>query len=405
MTGVTLLLRSPKAASIHQRVSLQILMSSVALCALSTPALAQSTAPGIGSSVYFTQQDSGANGGGGKNASGSDLCVDAPTDGGGAVSLVPQSLVNATSAAMASVTDQMDNWRLRQRHAAAAGTAAGSREPDAAQYFWGAPMGSSTTGGGLSGTLLGMTIGVDGELPDSPMLVGFAGNFSATDLSADEYGAGTSTNYGGFSAYGVYANEAAYISAIATLGYGRADFDRNLYGLGLNLATDAELDGTLLGGRVEIGYGFALGDTGATLTPFAAFQPMQLWLGSDTESFGSLGAGLTYHASTITALPVYLGVQLDGLFQGKDGTTYAPFLRAAWMHDFSPDRDVSRNFAEAPDLAFAGTPIPVVSDALDLHAGLQVNIGGNMSISAGFDAQIADEYSILGASGSLRLRW
>ncbi|WAC26632.1 autotransporter outer membrane beta-barrel domain-containing protein [Ancylobacter sp. SL191] len=329
------------------------------------------------------------------------------TLGGGAVSLVPQSMINATSAAMASVTDQMDNWRLRQRHAAPSITTgpAGRREADAAPYVWGAPIGSSTTGGGLSGTLLGITIGTDGELPDLPLLAGFAGNFSSTNLSADEYGASTSTAYGGFSAYGVYEMGQAYISAIATLGYGSADFERNLYGLGLNLATDADLDGTLLGGRVEVGYSFALGDTGATLTPFAAFQPMQLWLGSGTESFGALGAGLTYHDSTITALPVYLGVQFDSLWHGKDGTTYAPFVRAAWMHDFSPDRNVSRSFAEAPDLTFSGTPIPVVSDALDLHAGLKVNLGGNMSFSAGFDAQIGDGYSVLGASGSLRLRW
>lgn len=83
MTGLTLLLRNPKAASHHQRVPLQFLMSSVALCALGTPALAQSTAPSIGPTVFYTLQDTGSNGGGGKNASGSDLCVDAPTDGDG----------------------------------------------------------------------------------------------------------------------------------------------------------------------------------------------------------------------------------------------------------------------------------------------------------------------------------
>lgn len=329
------------------------------------------------------------------------------TIGGGAASLVPQSMINASSAAIASVTDQMDQWRLRQRRPGEATTGPAPAGPDgeAASYFWGAAMGSSTTGGGISGNLLGLTIGADGPLPDLPMLVGVAGHFATTDLSASEYGAGTSTNYGGLSTYGVYQDGAAYLSAIATLGYGRADFDRNLYGLGLDLATSGERDGTLLGGRIEVGYGFALGDTNATLTPFAAFQPTQLWLGSDTESFGSLGEGLTYHSGTITALPTYLGVQFDGLWQGKDGTTYAPFLRAAWMHDFSPDRNVSRSFAEAPGYSFSGSPIPVVSDALDLHAGLEVNIGGAMTFSASFDAQIAEGYSVLGAGGSIRVRW
>ncbi|MPT21549.1 MAG: autotransporter outer membrane beta-barrel domain-containing protein, partial [Starkeya sp.] len=329
------------------------------------------------------------------------------TIGGGAAALVPQSMINASSAAIASVTEQMDRWRLSQRRPGEVAPGRPNVGPDggAASYFWGAAMGTSTVGGGLSGTLLGMTVGVDGELPDLPVLAGIAGNFSTTALAADDYGASTSTQYGGVSAYGVYQQDAAYFSAIATLGYGRADFDRNLYGLGLDLATSDDFNGTLFGGRIEAGYGFALGDTHTTLTPFVAFQPTQLWMGSQTESFGALGEGLTYHADTITALPTYLGVQLDGLWQGKDGITYAPFVRAAWMHDFSPDRNVSRSFAEAPGFAFSGSPIPTVTDALDLHAGLEVTVGGGMSFSAGFDAQIAEGYSLLGASGRIRVRW
>ncbi|MCP6151555.1 autotransporter outer membrane beta-barrel domain-containing protein, partial [Klebsiella pneumoniae] len=77
----------------------------------------------------------------------------------------------------------------------------------------------------------------------------------------------------------------------------------------------------------------------------------------------------------ITALPTYLGVQFDGQWVAADGRRYAPYLRAAWMHDFSPNRDVPRSFAELPQFSFSSTAIPTVSDALDLHAGLQFLAG------------------------------
>ncbi|MEW6257537.1 MAG: hypothetical protein AB1592_16405, partial [Pseudomonadota bacterium] len=76
-----------------------------------------------------------------------------------------------------------------------------------------------------------------------------------------------------------------------------------------------------------------------------------------------------------------------------------------WMHDFSPNRDVPRSFAELPNLTFSGTAIPTVSNALDLHAGLQVAANPTTTLSASLDAQIAEAYSTFGASAAVRVRW
>ena len=331
--------------------------------------------------------------------------------GGGAVSLVPMTMINAASASMASLTTQMDLWRMGLRPSsttlgyAAAPAASGSAAAGgtAGRYFWGAPVGGITTGGGLSGSTFGGTVGLDGELANGNALLGAAVNFSTTNVWADDYGASVSTSYGGFSVYGLHQWGPAYVSAIATVGYGSANFDRNLYNLGLNLATSSGLDGMVAGGRIEVGYSFALGG-GAQVTPFLAFQPTQLWLGSGSEVF-SLGRGLTYDSTSVTALPLYVGLQWDGIFDLGNGQRFAPYLRAAWMHDFSPGRGVSRSFAELPGLSFSGSPIPTVSDAADLHAGLQFAAGANTVLSAGFDAQLADGYSTIGVSGSFRVRW
>jgi outer membrane autotransporter protein len=119
----------------------------------------------------------------------------------------------------------------------------------------------------------------------------------------------------------------------------------------------------------------------------------------------TLGRGLSYDSTTITALPLYVGFQLDGRWTTSGGQQVAPYLRAAWMHDFSPNRDVPRSFAELPGLALSGSAIPTVSNAADLHAGLQFLAGPNMALSAGFDALLAESYSTVGASASFRVRW
>ena len=229
-------------------------------------------------------------------------------------------------------------------------------------------------------------------------------SFSSTNISANAYGAVVSNSYGSFSLYGLYQAGPAYMSAVASVGYASSNFDRNLYNLGLNLATDSGLDGWILAGRFEAGYSFGLGATGASLTPFVAFQPTQLWLGSGSEMF-SLGAGISYQSTAIAALPLYVGFQLDGVWTAPNGQQIAPYLRAAWMHDFSPDRDVPRSFAELPTFSFSGTSIPTVSNAADLHAGLQFLASPTTTLSASFDAQIAEGYSTFGATGSFRVRW
>jgi outer membrane autotransporter protein len=255
----------------------------------------------------------------------------------------------------------------------------------------------------LSGAAFGGSVGIDGVASDLPLLLGAAVTLSSSSLSADDQNASVTTNFGGASLYGVATAGAAYVSAIATMGYAHAGFDRSLFNL--SFSADTGFDGTMFGGRVEAGYRLALAGIGANLTPFAAFQPMGLWLGGGAETFGILGRGLSYEASTVTALPTFLGLQLDGVWTASDGRLYTPYLRAAWMHDFSPDRDVSRAFAELPWATFSSTTIPTVRDAADVHAGIQFLAGPNMTLSAGLDGQIAQGYSTVGASGALRIRW
>ncbi len=148
----------------------------------------------------------------------------------------------------------------------------------------------------------------------------------------------------------------------STLGYGRTSFDRNLQGLGLNLSNlrGARRD-SLFGGRVEAGYRMPVGKTERTSPPSrpSSRHPMA---GFRLRELRELGSGLTYDASTVSALPLYLGLQLDGRWTDGSGAVYMPFLRAAWMHDFSPDGmspAPSRNCRHWPSRERPSRPCPM----------------------------------------------
>ncbi|WP_312893321.1 autotransporter outer membrane beta-barrel domain-containing protein [Ancylobacter sonchi] len=259
--------------------------------------------------------------------------------------------------------------------------------------------------GGLSGQIYGGTAGWDRELADSPPLMGLAVNLSRTDLTASQYGASVTNAYGGVALYAMERFGPAYVAVSGSFGYSHADFDRDFFDLGLGLSTSTGFDSTVLAGRIEAGYSFDLPGMAAKITPFAAFQSMHLWQGGADECFPGYGAGLSHDEVPITALPVFLGVQLESFWKLQGGAVLTPFLKLAWMRDFSPDQDVPCSFAELPDISFSDSALPTVSDAADIHAGVHICAGSNTTFSLGFDGQLGSGYSVLGGSGTLRVRW
>jgi outer membrane autotransporter protein len=161
----------------------------------------------------------------------------------------------------------------------------------------------------------------------------------------------------------------------------------------------------MLAGRVEAGYRLRLGQTGAHVTPFIAIQPMQLWQGGGVESVTGFGNALTYQQTSITALPLYLGAQLDGQFTLGSGAVLSPFLRLAWMHDFLPDWEVPRSFSADPSFVFTGTGTPTVENAAVLHLGTEYALGQHSSLAATVDSQVSPSFTSIGATGSFIYRW
>src|SRR5262249_39672485 len=146
-----------------------------------------------------------------------------------------------------------------------------------------------------------------------------------------------------------------------------------------------------VGGRFEAGYRFDFG-TGAGITPFAAFEPLQIRQNGAKEAFVGYGPGLTYRATDITSLPSYLSVKFDGSVTWSDDTVMAPFVRLAWMHDALPQRNVPRSFAELPFETFNTSTVPTVANAAVIRLGADCRISENIQLTASFDTQLSGSY-------------
>jgi hypothetical protein len=333
------------------------------------------------------------------------------TVGGEGVTAIPQVTFAATQMAMNMTTDRMDAWRLGGLDAQRAASRSdlvqaggGMRKP---LRMWISMMASHASNQGLSGSSFGGAVGVDGELMDGAALVGVALNLSQSWFSNSAPSSSINATNFGLSGYAVGRFGQGYLSGIAYIGGNGAGYDRDLYALGLNLQTSTHINSTVAAGRIEGGWRVQIAESPLHLTPYLAIQPTQIWQGGASEGFGAVGAGLTYQGNGITALPMNLGFQLDAKWKltDADEESLETWLRLAWMHDFLPNRSVSRGFAE-----LAGQPLSTpgnwnVPNAAVVRAGVNYRLDRQSSLFGSLDATLSPTWRSVGGVFGYRRTW
>ena len=63
--------------------------------------------------------------------------------------------------------------------------------------------------------------------------------------------------------------------------------------------------------------------------------------------------------------------------------------------------EVAHSFADSEDFTIAGTPI--AEDAAVIEAGLRVDLAANATLGIAYQSQMADEASLHGVRGDLRI--
>ncbi len=182
--------------------------------------------------------------------------------------------------------------------------------------------------------------------------------------------------------------------AAGSLNYARFDnsTSRTISGVGTTEFAKGRFASDLVGGRFELGYRVTHGR--AILTPFVAVEPAHLWQHAYTEtSLTAAGAsgilGLSYSARGTSSLPLFVGAQAETRFVAANGAIWWPFLRAAWVHEFMPERSIEAAFLSVPNSIFTVQGARAARDSARINAGARWLIAPAVSVYASLDTEFS----------------
>jgi len=156
--------------------------------------------------------------------------------------------------------------------------------------------------------------------------------------------------------------------------------------------------------RFEGGYRFATPVIG--LTPYAAAQVISFNLPAYAEQ--SLAGGglfaLNYAAQTTTATRTELGLRSDRSFAMQDAVLTLRD-RAAWAHDYNPDRAVTAIFQALPGASFVVNGARGDPDAALVSAGAEMKWLNGFSLAATFEGEFSGNTTSYSGKGVAHYAW
>jgi outer membrane autotransporter protein len=267
--------------------------------------------------------------------------------------------------------------------------------------------GDATVGSANARTAVaGGAMGFDYQV-DPTRLIGVAVGGSDSHFSVPDRATSGDVVAGHVGAYGMAMWGALYAAGV--LSYSRFDNDvrRTIAGVGPTEAATGRFASDLLGARLELGRSYAL--PWVNVTPFAAVQTSTVWQRGFTETSSASGLpgvlGLTYQSQTTTSLPTFLGVQFDTRLALANGTVWSPFVRAAWVHEFRPDRSIAATFESVPGALFSVDGARAWTDALKVNAGSRLALNQYASLFTSFDGEFANSGHSYAGRGGVRFSW
>lgn len=289
------------------------------------------------------------------------------------------------------------------------------RAPPAPQWHaWALGFGSTRTVNGDSGLgtadqsmqSAGGGFGVERAF-GSDLLVGFAAGGSDSRFSVSSLSTSGHIDGGHLGGYAVKRWGDAYVAA--SLNYARFDnnVDRTIAGIGTTENAHGQFASDQLGGRFELGWKRRV--AGYQVTPFVAVEPAMLWQQAYTESTTTAGGGagtlgLSYAARQTTSLPTFVGAQLDTQYM-VGGQTVRPFLRAAWVHEFMPERQIEASFVSIPSASFTVDGARPAGDAARFSSGATWTIDATKALFARVDSEFSGSGTMVAGTAGARIIW
>lgn len=298
----------------------------------------------------------------------------------------------------------------RDAFAAASKAPAWSARPVNPWSVWGAAYGGTAAVSGnvvvgsqdLSARVWGVASGADYQVsPDT--LAGFAFAGGGTSFSLAN---GLGNGSGDLFQAGAFARHnfgPAFVSAALAYGWHDITTNRTVALAGIDLL-QGRFRADALSGRFEAGYRFVTPFAG--FTPYAAAQAISFRLPAYSEQTlaGTGVFALNYAAQTTTDTRSELGVRSDKSFAVRDAVLTLRG-RAAWAHDYNPDRAVTALFQALPGASFVVNGARPDADSALVSAGAEMKWLNGFSLAATFTGEFAGNTSSHSGKGVLHYAW
>jgi uncharacterized protein with beta-barrel porin domain len=298
----------------------------------------------------------------------------------------------------------------RDAFAAVSKAPAWSARPVNPWSVWGAAYGGTAAVSGnvvvgsqdLSARVWGVAGGADYKVsPDTFAGFAFAGGGTSFSL-ANSLGSGS----GDLFQAGAFARHnfgPAFVSAALAYGWHDVMTNRTVALAGVDLL-QGRFRADALSGRFEAGYRFVTPFAG--FTPYAAAQVISFRLPAYAEQTlaGTGVFALNYAAQTTTDTRSELGLRSDKSFAVRDAVLTLRG-RAAWAHDYNPDRAVTALFQALPGASFVVNGARPDANSALVSAGAEMKWLNGFSLAATFTGEFAGNTNSHSGKGVVHYAW
>ncbi|WP_249119249.1 MULTISPECIES: autotransporter domain-containing protein [unclassified Bradyrhizobium] len=274
---------------------------------------------------------------------------------------------------------------------------------------WAAGFGGSQTTDG--NTVLGSNntrsslaagaVGADYRLSPNT-IAGFALAGGGTNFSVNGFGSGRSDLFqaGAFIRHTIGP---AYITGALALGWQDVTTDRTVTVAGIDRLR-AQFNANAWSGRVEGGYRFV--SHGFGWTPYAAgqFTTFELPAYAEQAIVGANTFALAYNAKSVTSTRSELGLRTDKSYAVQNGV-FTLRGRAAWAHDFNPDRSIGATFQTLPGASFVVNGARQAADAALVTGSAEMKWINGWSIAGSFEGEFSNVTESYAGKGVVRYAW
>ena len=252
--------------------------------------------------------------------------------------------------------------------------------------------------------LFGTAVGADYRFSPNT-IAGFALAGGGTNFSVNGGGSGRSDLFqaGAFVRHNIGP---AYIAGALAYGWQDVTTDRTVTVAGIDRLR-AGFNANAFSGRIEGGYRFVapwIGGVG--LTPYAAgqFTTFELPAYAEQVVAGANTFALAYNSKSVTNTRSELGLRADKSF-ALTNAVLTLRGRAAWAHDFNPDRTIAATFQALPGASFIVNGAAQAQNSALTTASAEVKWMNGWSAAGSFEGEFSSVTRSYAGKGVVRYAW